>query len=103
MAGQAFFGDLLLDHGLCRDARVVGAGQDERREAAHPVPAAQGVLDRVVERVAHVQAAGDVGRRDGDAVLGLARRRLGVKITVRLPLLVQTCLDPLRLVSLFHA
>ena len=33
----------------------------------------QHVLQRVVERMAHVQAAGDVGRRDDDAI-GRARR-----------------------------
>ena len=41
--------------------------------AAHALEADEHVLQRVVERMAHVQRAGDVGRRDDDAVgLGVA-------------------------------
>ena len=52
---------------------MVGAGLPEHVAAAHAVEADQRVLDRVVERVAHVQAAGDVGRRQHDAVGPRAR------------------------------
>ncbi len=48
--------ELLLDHVLRRDPRVVVAGLPERVEPAHAVPADQHVLERAVERVAHVQA-----------------------------------------------
>ena len=69
---------LALDHGLRGDAGVVGAGLPQHVLAAHALEAAQDVLQRVVERVAHVQRAGHVGRRDDDAV-GLApwRARAG--------------------------
>ena len=69
---------LLLDDVLRRDAGVVVAGLPERVEAAHPVPADQHVLDRAVERVAHVQLAGHVRRRHADherSRRGGARRR----------------------------
>jgi hypothetical protein len=59
----AFFGEMALDHHLRGDAGVVGAGQPERDEAAHAMPAHDDVHLRLVEHVAHVQAAGDVGRR----------------------------------------
>ena len=57
----------LLDHGLRGDAGVVGAGHPEGVVALHPPPADQDVLQRVVERVAQVQGAGHVRRRDDDA------------------------------------
>ena len=64
---------LALDHHLRGDAGVVGAGLPEHVAPAHALEAAQHVLQRVVERMAHVQRAGDVGRRDDDAVgLGIA-------------------------------
>ena len=67
----------LLDLGLRGDPRVVGAEDPLRAFAAHPVEADQRVLDRAVERMAHVQRARDVGRRDGDRVV-LGRRALGL-------------------------
>ena len=60
------------DH-LGGDAGVVGAGLPQHVVALHAPPADQHVLQRVVERVAHVQAARDVGRRDHDAVRRLGR------------------------------
>jgi ribosomal protein S18 acetylase RimI-like enzyme len=70
--GQALLGELALDDVLRRDAGVVHAGQPERVVPLHPAAPDQDVLDGVVERVADVQRAGDVRRRDHDAV------RLGV-------------------------
>ena len=57
---------LPLDHHLGRDAGVIGAGLPQHVAAAHPLEAAQNVLQRVVERVAHVQRTGHVRRRDHD-------------------------------------
>jgi hypothetical protein len=57
---------------------MVEAGLPERVEAAHPVPAGQDVLQRVVEGMAHVQRAGDVRRRDHDAE-GLGTGRVGTR------------------------
>ena len=58
----------LLDDGLGGDAGVVGAGHPEDVVALHPPPADQDVLQGVIERVAQVERAGDVGRRDHDAI-----------------------------------
>src|SRR6185369_2443740 len=60
------------DH-LGGDAGMIGAGLPQYVVALHAAPADQDVLQRVVESMAHVQAAGDVGRRDDDAI-----RRLGL-------------------------
>jgi hypothetical protein len=68
---------LAFDDHLRGDARMVGARLPERVEAAHPVPAGQHVLQRVVEGMAHMQDAGHVGRRDHD------RERLGPGSGVR--------------------
>jgi hypothetical protein len=57
---------LALDHHLRGDAGVVGADHPQRILAAQPLVADHHVLQRVVERVADVQAAGDVGRRVDD-------------------------------------
>ena len=55
---------------------MVGAGLPEHVAAAHALEAAQHVLQRVVERMPHMQRAGDVGRRDHDAIgLGVAPLR----------------------------
>ena len=60
--------ELTLDHHLGRDARVIGAGLPQRAPALHPVKSRQRVHQRVLERVTHVQGAGDVRRRNHDAV-----------------------------------
>jgi len=56
----ALAGQGLLDDGLRRDPRVVGARHPERRPPAHAVPPHDRVLDGGHERVAQVQGAGDV-------------------------------------------
>ena len=67
---------LPLDHHLGRDAGVIGAGLPQHVAAAHPLEAAENVLQRVVERVAHMQRAGHVRRRDHDGEgLGVAALR----------------------------
>ena len=63
--------ELTLDHHLGGDARMVGARLPQGGSAAHAVEADQGVHHGIVETVAHVQAAGDIRRRDHDAI-GLA-------------------------------
>ena len=66
-----------LHHVLRGDAGVVGAGQPQGVVARHAPPADERVLERVVEGVAHVQDARDVGRRDDDGVGGLVRVGVG--------------------------
>ena len=76
LARGALAAQLLLDDGLRGDAGVVEARLPERVEAPHAVPADEGVLDRPVEGVAHVQRARHVRRRHRDDV-GLAADRRG--------------------------
>ncbi|MPM08936.1 hypothetical protein SDC9_55252 [bioreactor metagenome] len=68
MAGNALGVQLALDDDLRGDAGVVGARLPQRVVTAHPVVAGQCIHDRLVEAMAHVQRAGDVGRRDHDGV-----------------------------------
>ena len=72
-AGLLTLHQLALDHGLGGDAGVVGARLPQHILAAHALEAAEDVLQRIVERVTHMQRAGHVGRRNHDAV----GRRLG--------------------------
>ena len=67
-ARDAFFRQLALDHHLGGDAGVVAARLPQHGAAEHAVEPDQRILDGVVEGMAHVQAAGDVRRRDDDAV-----------------------------------
>ena len=70
--------ELLLDHVLRGDARVVRAGQPEDVVPQHPLPAREDVGQRVIQGVAHVQRAGDIRRRQHHAEHGLAR--LGLRL-----------------------
>ena len=90
---RALLGQLALDHVLGGDARVVHAGQPQRDVALHPAPPDQRVDQRVVERVAHVQGAGHVRRRDHDAVGRPRRAGVGVEQPARYPVLVTASLD----------
>jgi hypothetical protein len=65
---EALLRQLALDHHLRGDAGMIAARLPQSGATAHSVEADQGILDGVVERVAHVQAAGDVRRRNDDAV-----------------------------------
>ena len=73
--GLVFLLQQALHHHLGGDAGMVGAGLPEDVLAAHALEADENVLDGVVERMAHVQRARHVGRRDHDGEglgLGLA-------------------------------
>ena len=67
---------LPLDHHLRGDAGMVGAGLPQHVAAAHALEAAQHVLQRVVERMPHMQRARHVRRRDHDGE-GLCATPLG--------------------------
>src|SRR5688572_16710692 len=68
VAALAFLLELALDHDLGGDAGVVGADHPVGVVAAHAAVADERVHEGLLERVAHVQRAGDVGRRQLDAV-----------------------------------
>ena len=63
MAVDALGLQLTLDHDLRGNARMVCAGNPHGVEAAHAVIAREAVHDGLVERMAHVQGAGHIGRR----------------------------------------
>ena len=93
LAAQVLLGQALLLHrvddlGLGGDGGVVGARQPERLIALHPSKADQDVLQRLVQRVAHVQLTGDVRGRDHDGVRFFIGIWLGVKIAAVQPKLV---------------
>ncbi len=66
LAAGSFVPQFLLDLELGGDAGVVGAGNPQRRPAAHPLVADHQVFQRHEQGVPLVQDAGDVGRGDGD-------------------------------------
>ena len=68
LAGLAERVQLALDDHLRRDARVVGAGLPQRAVAFHAMEARERIHERVLERVAHVQRARHVRRRNHDAI-----------------------------------
>ena len=72
--------ELTLDHDLSGDPGVIRADDPVGVEPAHPVVADQGVHQRLLERVPHVQSARHVGRRQLDAECRAARvERLAAK------------------------
>ena len=99
IAGQALlFAQVFLDLDLRGDAGVVGAGQPQRLVALHPLEAGQDILQRAVERVAHVQLAGDIRRRHDDREGLLVGVRLGLEAVVVHPHLVDAGLHISRLI-----
>ena len=75
---------LLLHHDLRGDTGVVHTRHPQRLAAAHALPADDGVLDGICERVAQMQRAGDVWRRNHhDELL------IGGKVAARLALALQ--------------
>ena len=101
LAALALLLERLLDDVLRRDARVVRPRQPQRVEAAHPAPAHEDVLDRLVERVAHVQDARHVRRRNHDGIRR-AMPRLVMEISVLLPDGIPFGLGGLGVVALVH-
>ena len=103
LAGAPFLRELLLDDVLRRDPRMVVARLPERVEAAHAMPADEHVLDRAVERVAHVQPARDVRGRNTDDVRLVAASADSGRVQARtLPGLLPARLDGIRVVPRFH-
>ncbi len=99
-AARALGVELPLDHQLRGDAGVVGPGLPERIEAPHPVIADEGVHDRVLERMPHVQRPRDVRRRDDDGVGRAAAAR--PKVSGLFPELVGARFDVARRIGLIH-
>src|SRR5690606_32417649 len=101
-AAGAFTRELALDHQLSRDPRVVGAREPERVVALHAPPARQHVLKRRLQRVTHVEPAGDVGRRDRDAERLPAGARFGPEPPTPGPFLLPARFETAGIEAGFH-
>jgi hypothetical protein len=97
---DALLGQQPLHHHLRRDAGMIRAGLPEHVAPLHPAPADQRVLHGEGQRVAHVQAAGHVRRRDHDRVGSRIRIRIGGERPCPLPALIQAGLDLRRRIGL---
>ena len=96
----AFGIELPLHQHLGGDAGVIGAHLPQGAIAFHAVIADQGIHQRVLKGVPHVQAPGDVRRWDDDAV---GRPVAGWREIARvLPLFVQLLLDAVGIETMLH-
>ena len=100
LARRALRLQLAVQDHVHRDRRVVGARHPERVEAVHALGADEDVLQGVDERVPEVQRAGDVGRRDDDAVRLAGVLGLGPEVPAALPLGIPARLHRRRLVAI---
>ena len=83
------FFELGFHLGLGGDASVVHARQPEHFEALHAFAACDCVHEGVVERVPHVQLAGDVGWRQDDGKRRFLRRRVCCEVALVYPVFVE--------------
>ncbi len=100
--GRTLAGELLLDHVLGRDRRVVVAGQEQNLLPIHAPEARNQVIDRGLQRVAHVELARDVGRRKAHGELRLVAVWVRDEQCVGLPARVPAGLDGLRIERFRH-
>ena len=84
---------LALDHNLRCNTGMIGAGNPGRIEAAHAVIARQAIHDGLVERMPHVQGAGDIRWRQLDGERGFVILHFGGEIPALLPLRAPEFLD----------
>ena len=99
-AVDALVGEQALNHHLRGDAGVVGAGLPQHVAPLHALPADQRVLHGEGQRVAHMQAAGDVRRRDHDGVGLRVGPGFGRECAAPLPAFIEAGLDLSRVVGL---
>ena len=106
IAGQALFlAQHLLDLDLRGDAGVIRAGHPERGIALHTLIAREDVLQRRIERVAHVQLTGDVRGRHDDGKRLFVRIGFAGKVAAAHPHVINLLLDLFGIVDLrklFH-
>ena len=106
-AAYHFLSQTFLGHGvhhlhLGGDGGVVGAGQPQGGVALHAVVTNGRVLQKTVHSMAHVQLAGNIGRRHHDGKGLLALHTVRHERAAFLPHFVEFILDLLRIVHLFH-
>src|SRR5438093_2885493 len=72
------FFELARDHQLRRDTGVVNTDNEQSPISLHPLPTGEHIHQRVLQCMTHVEAAGDIWRRNDD------RKRLGIRILIYL-------------------
>ncbi len=97
-----FSRNFALNHHLRGDARVVSTRLPQGIFPLHALVTDHGVHDGLLEGVTHVQATGDVRRRDHDAKAFLAGIAIRFEVALLFPMLVKRLLDILRVICLFH-
>ncbi len=102
LTGRSLPRELLLDDVLRRDAGVVVARLEEHVEALHALEAHDGVTDGELERVAHVQLAGDVRGRMRIDIRRAGRVGVGVVEALLFPGALPALLDAARGVAGLH-
>ena len=103
VAGFAFLSsDLTLNHHLRCDTRMVSPRLPQGVFTLHALIADHGVHDGLLESMTHVQAAGDVRRRDHDGKAFFTGITMWLEIALLFPVLVKRLLDVLRVICLIH-
>ncbi|CAH0325855.1 hypothetical protein SRABI106_04544 [Rahnella aquatilis] len=103
MTGFAFFsGDFTFNHHLRCDTRMVSPRLPQSIFPLHALIADHGVHDGLLESMTHVQAAGDVRRRDHDGKAFFTGVTMWLEIALLFPVLVKRLLDVLRVICLIH-
>ena len=97
LTAKVLLGETLLAHGLHDlglggDGSVVGAGEPQGGVARHTLIADQDVLEGIVQGVAHVELARDVGRGNDDGVGLLVGVAVGGEVALVHPVLVDPVL-----------
>ena len=99
----AFGGQFAFNHHLGGDTGVVGADLPQGFFTQHAVIAGEGILNGVLERMAHVQGAGDVRRRNHNGVaFAIQAILIGLEVAFFFPLLVPGLFEGVGLVGLVH-
>ena len=92
--------ELTFHHHLCGNTCMVGARLPQGVVTIHAMQAGEGVHQRVLESMTHVQRAGHIGRRNHDAV-GCACAG-GFEPAVGFPFLINGLFDVARGVGFVH-
>ena len=101
ISGETFLAQFLLHLDLCSNACMINPRNPQCIVALHPLKANQGILQRCIHSVAHVQLTSNVWRRhyDGKGLLALVPD--GMEIATVYPHLIDSFLCLLGLVHLW--
>ena len=100
MAGNSFRGKITLNHHLSGNAGMIHTGLPQNIFAEHAVIADKDILQSVIQRVPHVQNAGDVRRRNDDGKGFLVFVHVRFEIAGGFPLGINFFFKVFRIVSL---